>query len=121
MSNRGGGVTSPGRRTCCSACSVKASVASAERLVAFLSPCDLPAVEGTRSSVVGGGGGCRVVRAGWSSYPTGVLRARTYPSGHVMLVLVRRSSDAVDFYFKIYYLNITKRPPSAVQYFTQFS
>lgn len=48
-----------------------------------------PAVVGTRSSVGGGSdGGCRVVRAGWSSYPTGVLRARTYSSGHVVLVAV---------------------------------
>lgn len=51
-----------------------------------------PVVVGTRSSDGGGGvggGGCRVVSAGWSSYPTGVLRARTYPSGHVVLVVVR--------------------------------
>lgn len=43
-------------------------------------------------------GGCRVVRAGWSSYPTGVLRASTYPSGHVALLVVRRSSDVVRFF-----------------------
>jgi len=96
MSNRGGGsrhlVAVPA--AVCVAWTRLDRGATGRRFIAF----DLPAVEGTRSSVVGDGG-CRVVRAGWSSYPTGVLRARTYSSGHVVLVLVRRSSTAVDLFF----------------------
>lgn len=79
------------RRTC----SAHPSVAFAARPVAFLSR-PTRRVEGTRDG--GGDGGCRVVRAGWSSYPTGVLRVSTYPSGHVALVVVRRSSDVVRFF-----------------------
>lgn len=83
------------RRTC----SAHPSVAFAARPVAFLSR-PTSRVEGTRGGGGGNGGdgGCRVVRAGWSSYPTGVLRASTYPSGHVALVVVRRSSDVVRFF-----------------------
>lgn len=63
------------RRTC----SAHPSVAFAARPVAFLSR-PTRRVEGTRGGG-GGDGGCRVVRAGWSSYPTDVLRTSTYPSG----------------------------------------
>jgi len=80
------------RRTC----SAHPSVAFVARPVAFLSR-PTRRVEGTRGGG-GGDGGCRVVRAGWSSYPTGVLRASTYLSGHVALVVVRRSSDVVRFF-----------------------
>lgn len=84
MSNRGGGVTSPGRRrrrTCCIACSVYASVASAERLVAFLSPSTCLPWRGraAASSAAAAAGAGLFVPAGLVTRPVSFVRARTSP------------------------------------------